>query len=82
MAKSTLHDEFEYYLAHQAELAVQYEGRYIVIKDQLVLGAYDDEIEAVRTTSQNHEMGTFLVQFCSADPKSTMQTYHSRAQFV
>lgn len=77
-----LDTEFQYYLEHQMELAKKHEGKYIVIKDQRVLGAYDDEIEAVKATSQNHEMGTFLVQLCSADPKSTVQTYHSRAHFA
>ena len=77
-----LNTEFQYYLEHQMELAKSYKGRYIVIKDQKVLGAYDDEIEAVKATSQNHEMGTFLVQFCSEDPKSTVQTYQSRAHFA
>ena len=82
MAKSTLHDEFEYYLAHQAELAVQYQGRYVAIKDGQVLGDYDTVAEAVRVTARSHQPGTFLVQRCDADPKSTTQTFHSRVNFA
>ena len=53
-----LDTEFQYYLEHQMELAKKHEGKYIVIKDQRVLGAYDDEIEAVKATSQNHEISS------------------------
>lgn len=75
-----LRDEFQYYLDHQAELAAQYEGAVIVIKDRRVIGAYSSEIEAIRQTE--HALGTFLVQPCSSDPESTLQTYHSRICFA
>ena len=74
-----LRDEFQYYLDHQAELAAQYEGKVIVIKDHRVIGAYASEIEAIRQTTKKHALGTFLVQPCSSDPESTLQTYHSRS---
>ncbi len=77
-----LNAEFQYYLDHQIELAKKYEGKYIVIKNQQVLGAYDDEVKAIKATSKNHELGTFLVQRCTPDPDSTVQTYHSRAHFA
>ena len=70
-----LRDEFQYYLDHQAELAAQYEGKVIVI------GAYASEIEAIRQATKEHALGTFLVQPCSSDPESTLQTYHSRICF-
>ncbi|MYA22593.1 MAG: hypothetical protein F4Z30_07305 [Gemmatimonadetes bacterium] len=76
-----LKDEFQYYLDHQAELAAQYEGKVLVIKDHRVIGAYSSEIEAIRQTTKQHALGTFLVQPCSADPESTLQTYHSRVCF-
>ena len=78
----SLNAEFQYYLDSRSELDNNYEGKYIVIKNQEVLGAYDNEIEAIKETSKTHELGTFLVQLCSADPESTVQTYHSRAYFA
>lgn len=74
-----LRDEFQYYLDHQAELAAQYEGKVIVIKDHRVIGVYSSEIEAIRQTTKEHALGTFLVQPCSSDPESTLQTYRSRS---
>ena len=46
MAKA-LEKEFEYYLAHQAELVAKFDGKFVVIKGNEVLGAYDSEIEAM-----------------------------------
>ncbi len=82
MVKSVLQGEFEYYLEHQAELAEQYQDRFIVIKGGKVLGDYETAAEAVRATVQTHEPGTFLVQRCNADPESTTQTFHSRVSFA
>ncbi len=76
-----LKDDFQYYLDHQSELAQKYEGKYIVIKNRRVLGTYDDEMEAVEKTAKKHELGTFLVQECSSDPDSTIETFHSRVCF-
>ena len=77
-----LKKEFEYYLAHQRELAEKYEGKIIVIKNGVVLGAYDSDIEAINETTKEHEMGTFLVQLCTASPDSYRQTFHSRVVFA
>ena len=59
MAETALGNEFEYYLAHQAELAAKYQGRYIVIKGHRLLGDYTTVEEAVRSTTPAHEPGTF-----------------------
>ena len=77
-----LEKEFEYYLAHQDELIQKYDGRFIVIKDGEVIGAFDSELEAIETTSEKHELGTFLVQKCESGVESYTQTYHSRVVFV
>jgi hypothetical protein len=75
-----LEREFHYYLAHQDELVREYNGKYIVIQNTTVLGAYDSEWEAVQeTTKQGHALGTFFVQKC--EPELEVQTYHSRVRF-
>ncbi len=77
-----LKDEFQYYLDHQNELVKQYNGKYIVIKNQKVIGSYDNELTAVQKTSRDHELGTFLVQKCEPGSSSYTQTYHSRVTFA
>jgi len=59
----------------------QYDGKFIVIKDGKVLGAYDDELTAVTETQKTQELGTFLVQKVSPGNSAYSQTFHSRVVF-
>ena len=77
-----LKKEFEYYLAHQSELVEKYNGKFIVIKDCQIIGAYDSELEAIQKTSEQHELGTFLVQRCEPGDASYTQSYPSRVLFA
>ncbi len=77
-----LEKEFNYYLEHQDELVEKYNGKFIVIKDCDVIGAFDSELEAVEKTAEQHELGTFLVQKCEPGTESHTETYHSRVMFV
>ena len=78
---SPLQKDFEFYLANQAEMVEKYDGKFIVIKDGEILGAYDDEITAVTETQKEHELGTFLIQKVSEGDDEYSQTFHSRAVF-
>lgn len=81
MAKP-LEREFEYYLKHQNDLVKQYRGKFVVIKNEKVIGVFDDELEAITETSKNHELGTFLVQRCEPGDENYTQTFHSRVAFA
>lgn len=76
-----LEKEFKYYVDHQEELVQKYNGKYIVIKDNNVIGDYDDEMKAIEETSKKYELGTFLVKKCEAGKSSYTQTYCSRVAF-
>lgn len=78
---SPLEREFEYFLAHQNELVQKYRGKFVVIKDERVIGAYDSELEAINETVKKHELGTFLVQQAEPGSESYTQVYHSRVAF-
>ena len=69
-----LKQEFEYYVEHQKELVEQYNGKFVVIKDKAVIGAYDDEVVAINETVKKHELGTFLVQKCEPGTDNYTQT--------
>jgi hypothetical protein len=77
-----LEKEFKYYLEHQDELVKKYRGKFIVIKNQEVIGLFDSELEAIEKTAEKHELGTFLVQKCEPGSESYTQTYHSRVTFA
>lgn len=79
---SPLEKEFQYFLDHQDELVKRYRGKYIVIKDAQVIGAYDDEMVAMTETAKQHELGTFLVQRCEPGNECYTQTFHSRVSFA
>jgi hypothetical protein len=79
---SPLKREFEYYLAHQEELVQKYNGKVIAIKDQRVLGAYQDAATAVAETRKKYELGSFLVQKVEPGSDSYTQTFHSRVAFA
>jgi hypothetical protein len=73
-----LKQEFDYYRAHQSELLNLYNGKYVVIKGEAVLGAYDNATTAIQETSKNHHKGTFLVQKCTPGDEAYTATFHSR----
>ncbi len=78
---SPLAREFDYYLANQADLVRQYNGRYVVIRDQQVIGVYDNQVAAVSATQASYPLGTFLVQKVEPGTGAYTQTFHSRVAF-
>ena len=79
--RSQLEKDFAYYLDHQDELVEKYDGKYIVIQEGHVLGAYDDELTAITDTQKSHKLGTFLVQKVSKGTDDYSQTFQSRVVF-
>ncbi len=57
----------DYYLSHQDEILAKYNGKYVVIRGNNVIGVYDEERKAIQETQMKHEAGTFLVQFVSSE---------------
>lgn len=78
---SPLEKEFQFYLDHQDDMVAKYDAKFVVIKDDVVLGAYDYELTAVTKTQKSHEIGTFLVQKVSKGTSAYTQSFHSRAVF-
>ena len=67
-----LKKEYDYFKSHFDELFSQYEGEYIVIKNEAVIGHYTSFDEAYRETGQKEKIGTFLIQHCVVqDPGPT-----------
>ena len=62
MVQNPLQKELDYFKAHQAEISLEYKGKFVVIKDQQVQGAFSSEFEALTTAQEKFELGTFLIQ--------------------
>ena len=73
-----LENEFKYYLEHQSELVEKYNGKFIVLKNGIVIGAYNSNREAYIETVKTEELGTFLIQHCTPGSESYSQTFHSQ----
>lgn len=79
--ESPLKREFDYYLAHQDELVKAHNGRFVVIRNEKVIGVYDSQTEAIAETQKTFELGTFLVQKVAPGDAAYTQTFHSRVAF-
>ena len=73
-----LQKEFQFYRDHQDEMVEQYDGKVIVIKGGVVLGAYNGEGDALRKTIKSHEPGSFLIQKVSEGSKDYTRKFRSR----
>jgi hypothetical protein len=66
--------DFEWFLENYSELFKQYGEAYLVIKDEEVIGVYNDFNNAIDTTLLTEEIGTFIVQKC--DGTESAYTLH------
>lgn len=73
-----LENEFKYYLKNQQILVDKYNGQFIVIKNQNVIGVYSSHSKAYSETIKNEELGTFLIQHCLPGTDGYSQTFHSQ----
>ena len=76
-----LKKEFQYYLDNQEELVKKHLNKFLVIKDQKVVGVYDTKQEAYDEATSKYELGTFLIQHCLPGSLSHTQTFHSQVIF-
>ncbi len=82
LSMASLEKEFNYFLDNQDMLVEKYNGKFIVIKDCHVLGAYQSDMEAIMETKKMYELGTFLVRYCSPGDSSYTAHFYSRVAFV
>ncbi len=73
--------EFQFYLDNQDVLVEKYNGRFIVIIGEEVIGDYETNSDALTEAQKNHEPGTFLIQYCAPGTDTVSQTFRSRAIF-
>jgi len=63
--KANLDKQFQYYLAHQDEIVEKYNGKWVVIKDDAVVDAYDTKEEAYWESPAKYNVGTFMIMHCT-----------------
>ena len=78
---NNLDSEFKYFLVHQEELVKQFQGKFLVIKNDAVQDAFESEGEAYAFGSKNFELGSFLIQHFLPGENAYTVTYTSRVIF-
>ena len=73
-----LDKEFCYYRANQDALLKQYNGRFIVVIGNDVIGDYGSYLEAYVKTKKQYEPGTFLIQECTPGNRAYTVNCHNR----
>lgn len=76
MIEPELLSNFNYYLDHQDELVQKYNGKYVAIADEKVVGVFDDEDKAIANTSKKYKLGTFLVHLVGPGTGNYTIKYH------
>lgn len=57
-----LEKEFEFYKKHKNSLVKKYEGKFIVIVGNKVIGSFESMIDAAKSASKEYKPGTFMVK--------------------
>lgn len=76
-----LQEEFDYYVKHQDELVEMYLNKFIVIRRNVVEGAFDTPVDAYKDALSKFEAGTFMIQHVTPGKDSYSQTYFSNVTF-
>lgn len=77
-----LEKEFQYYLDHQTDLLAQYEGQYVVIMNDAVVGSYATREDAYYSSIQKYTPGTFMIQLCTPGDSAYTVRYYNRVSPV
>ena len=80
--KEKLEKELDYFIKNQKKLVEKHEGKFLVIKNQEIIGVYDTEMEAYREAQKEYKLGTFLIQECLLGEDIYTQTFHSRVSVI
>ena len=58
-------DDFKWFVSHYNTLFQKYGHKFLVIRNQVVLGVYDNHSLALHETLKNRKIGTFIIQECN-----------------
>ena len=78
--KDYMNEAFDWFLDHHDELVARYNGKVVAIKEGCVLGAYNQQVEAIVETLKTEPIETFIVQKVS--PGTDGYTVHVSSPVV
>ena len=72
----SLKKEFSFYEKNRKALLKDYEGKFVVIYKEKVVGAYNTQLDAIEAARKKFPLGKFLVQLVTE--KDEVIVFHSR----
>ena len=73
--------QLDFYIAHQDEFVAKYLGKFLVIKDNELIGIFDSLKDAYFDSMGKYSPGTFMIIECKPGEDSYTQRFHSRVIF-
>lgn len=70
-------EELDFFIANQENLVKDFQGKFLVLKGQKVLGVYLDPLSAYIETQKEHPLGSFMIQPCVPGPEAYTVTISS-----
>ena len=61
--------DYDYYISNLPDLYTEYGHCFLAIKNQKIIGVFNDFKTAYDETIRNEELGTFIIQECVDDPE-------------
>lgn len=59
--------DFDFFMKNYQELFKRYGHKFLAIRDEKVLGAYNSVSEAIGNLSDKYEPGEYIIQECTGD---------------
>lgn len=69
-----MNKDYDYFMENRASIIAGHEDKYVVIKDQNVVGYFDDEKVAL-IAMKDHLLGSFIIQKCVTAQKDIIEFY-------
>lgn len=74
---SVFEKELAYFIAHQKDLVAKYDGKTLVLRENELVGVYDNPLQAYLEAQKQFEPGTFMIQPCAPGPEAYTVTIHA-----
>ena len=73
--------DYDFFINNLAELYKEYGHRFLVIKNEKVVGVYNSFDDALTETLKTEKPGSFLIQECVENPKDLVLTFQGNIAF-
>ena len=74
--------DYDYFINNLAALYKEYGHRFLVIKNEQVIGVYYSFDDALNETVKTDKPGTFLIQECVEDPEDLILKFQGNVTFA